>query len=128
MPNDEAHEGITKSLEWIKESGLLAVTVLGLILYFILSIPATLFYSQLGTTTGEVGINYVNLLSSSTFELLVIFAVLAGTIFVGGFIIAYFLIFAYTITPSLESLRPAAWKRTRQERMTWAFKNNLRLY
>jgi len=66
MDKDTANSGTKKTLEWVSESGILAVTVIGLILYFFLSIPVTLFYSQLGTTPGEVGINYVNLLSGST--------------------------------------------------------------
>jgi hypothetical protein len=127
MPNNEVPGDKTKSLAWIKESGLLAVTLTGLTLYFFLSIPATLFYSQLGTTPGEVGINYVNLLSSSTFELLVIFVVLALAVLVGGFFLAYFLMLAYQAMPSLYSIWRVR-KQTDQERATRGFDFNLKLY
>ena len=133
MSENTSNDGIRKPLEWIKESGLLAVTVAGLALYFFLSIPATLFYSQLGTTPEEVGINYVNLLSGSTYELLVISIALASAILLGGFILATFLMLVYTypiayIFPiSRDSLK--IWrKRTGPEWATRAFDNNLKLY
>jgi hypothetical protein len=43
-------------LDWFKEGGLLVVTLTGLLLYFFLSLPATVFYARLGTTPGEVGV------------------------------------------------------------------------
>lgn len=120
--------GIREPLRWIRESGILVVTVTGLALYFFLSIPATLFYSQLGTTPGEVGINYVNLLSSSTFELLVIFVLLATVVFFGGLILAYFLMAVNMFRPSWDSFRNRERNLTRQEGMTVAFNSNLKLY
>jgi hypothetical protein len=52
-------------LDWLKGSGALVITVLGLLFYFILSVPETVFYSRLGTSPNEVGIAYASLLSGS---------------------------------------------------------------
>lgn len=128
MSDNAPHAGGRKPLEWIKESGILAITVTGLALYFFLSIPATLFYSRLGTTPEEVGINYVNLLSGSTFELLVIFVLLASGVFLGGFLLAYFLIALYTFASMLHGLGIIGWRQSREQRTTWAFDNNLKIY
>ena len=77
-------------LEWIRASGLLLVTVLGILLYIVFSVPATIFYGRLGTTPGEVGITYSSLLSGSTFGILVILVVLTLAFFAVSFIIAFF--------------------------------------
>ena len=63
-------------LEWVKGGGLLVFTALGVLLYVIFSVPATIFYDRLGTTPGEVGITYISILSGSTIGTLVILAVL----------------------------------------------------
>jgi hypothetical protein len=59
-------------LEWLKEGGILALTVIGILLYIFLSVPATIFYGRLGTTPGEVGISYTSLLSGSTLGVFII--------------------------------------------------------
>lgn len=128
MPDNTSQGVSRKPLEWIKESGILAVTLTGLALYFFLSIPATLFYSQLGTTPGEVGINYVNLLSGSTYEMLVIFVVLAIGVFFGGSLLAYFVMGAYSFAAFLYPWKMRGRRQTREQRTTWAFDQNLRLY
>lgn len=76
-------------LDWVKTSGLLTVTVLGILLFIVLSVPATIFYGRLGTTPGEVGITYSSLLSGSTLGILVILLVLTVTFFAASFIIAF---------------------------------------
>src|SRR5215469_4308174 len=127
MDKDASNVGVRMALDWVKESGLLAITVIGFGLYFFLSIPATLFYSQLGTTPGEVGITYVNLLSGSTFELLVIFVALAGVILIAGFLVAYILMTGYAFFLYPRSF----WSGldvTEQDRLTRAIDRNLRIY
>ena len=76
-------------LDWVKASGLLLVTVLGILLYIVFSVPATIFYGRLGTTPGEVGITYSSLLSGSTFGILVILLVLTLTLLAASFFIAF---------------------------------------
>jgi hypothetical protein len=128
MSDDASNNSLRKSLDWVRESGLLAVTVIGLILYFFLSIPATLFYSQLGTTPGEVGLNYVNLLSGSTFELLVISILLAIAVLVGGFLVVYFLIAIYSVTLYLYHFRTIGRNLPREDRLTLSYERDLAIY
>jgi hypothetical protein len=128
MSDDASNNSIRKSLDWVRESGLLAVTVVGLIIYFFLSIPATLFYSQLGTTPGEVGLNYVNLLSGSTFELLVISILLAVAVLVGGFLVVYFLIAIYSFTLYFYRFRTIGSNLPREDRLTLTYERDLAIY
>ena len=128
MSDDASNNSLRKSLDWVRESGLLAVTVIGLILYFFLSIPATLFYSQLGTTPGEVGLNYVNLLSGSTFELLVISILLAIAVLVGGFLVVYFLIAIYSVTLYVYRFRTIGGNLPREDRLTLSYERDLAIY
>ena len=72
-------------MEWVKTSGLLFVTVLGILLYIVFSVPASIFYGRLGTTPGEVGITYSSLLSGSTFGILIILLVLTATLLAASF-------------------------------------------
>jgi hypothetical protein len=65
-------------LEWLKSSGLLSVTLCGLLLYVFLSVPATIFYSRLGVSPSEVGLSYANLLSGSTAEVIAILLILTS--------------------------------------------------
>lgn len=124
---DVSKVGVRMALDWIKESGLLAITVIGFGLYFFLSIPATLFYSRLGTTPGEVGITYVNLLSGSTFELLIIFISLASAILIAGFLVAYVLMtgYAFFLYPRYFWSRPGVGER---DRLTREIDRNLKIY
>ena len=128
MSDDASNISIRKSLDWVRDSGLLAVTVIGLIIYFFLSIPATLFYSQLGTTPGEVGLNYVNLLSGSTFELLVISILLAVAVLVGGFLVVYFLIAVYSFTLYFYRFRTIGRNLSREDRLTLSYERDLAIY
>jgi hypothetical protein len=59
-------------LEWVKDSGLLTITILGLLLYTLFAIPTTIFYRILGASLAEVGITYTGLLSGSTLSLMLI--------------------------------------------------------
>lgn len=79
----------TAMLDWTKGSGLLLVTVLGILLYIILSIPATIFYGRLGTTPSEVGISYSNLLSGSTLGIVVIFIIFIAIFLAISFVAAF---------------------------------------
>jgi hypothetical protein len=76
-------------LEWLKSGGLLVVTVIGILLYFLFSVPATVFYSRLGTNPGEVGITYVSLLSGSTVEIAIILPFLAVALIIVAFAFSY---------------------------------------
>lgn len=76
-------------LEWLKEGGLVAITITGLLLYVFLSLPATVFYTRLGTSPGEVGITYVSLLSGSTVELLAILIILTAIFLLVAFLVAF---------------------------------------
>ena len=66
-----------------------SVTVLGILLYIVFSVPATIFYGRLGTTPGEVGITYSSLLGGSTFGILVILLVLTLILLGASFLIAF---------------------------------------
>src|SRR5215467_11524945 len=57
---------------WLKSNPLLVITILGLLLYAVFSIPATVFYARLGTTPSEVGFTYTSILSGSTLGALLI--------------------------------------------------------
>jgi hypothetical protein len=108
-------------LDWIKASGLLLVTVLGILLYIVFSVPATIFYGRLGTTPGEVGITYSSLLSGSTFGILVILAVLTLTLVGVSFPIAFitFYIRSVDFAPQYTMRRPFTdktdWQLTDEE-------------
>lgn len=65
-----------KTLELLKTSGVFVVTLLGLLLYTSLSVPAIIFYRRLGVSPTEIGLTYTNLLSGSTAEVIVIIIVL----------------------------------------------------
>lgn len=76
-------------LEWLKGGGILALTVIGILLYIFLSVPATIFYGRLGTTPGEVGISYTSLLSGSTLGVFIIL-IFAALLFVSlSFLFAF---------------------------------------
>jgi hypothetical protein len=71
-------------MDWLKESGLLTVTILGLLLYTLFAIPTTIFYGILGTSPAEVGISYTGLLSGSAlgFAVILFLLVYFGYLFV----------------------------------------------
>jgi hypothetical protein len=76
-------------LEWLKGGGLLVVTITGLFLYVILSIPAVIFYGRFGVGVDEVGINYISLLSGSTVEVMAFLIVLTFAFLAVAFLVAY---------------------------------------
>jgi hypothetical protein len=98
-------------LQWTKENTLAALTILGILVYVVFSIPASYFYSLLGTTPSEVGMTYTTIVSDSTFGLLLIVAVLAiilyyvfmSLVFAGVFIKSMGLISAATANRKLTS-------------------------
>jgi hypothetical protein len=59
-------------LQWIRDNTLVTLTILGVLVYVVFSIPTTYFYARLGTTPSEVGITYATILSGSTFGLVLI--------------------------------------------------------
>ena len=79
-------------LEWIKDSGLLTITILGLLLYALFAIPIAIFYFRLGASLAEVGVTYTSLLSGSVLPLMVI--PISFGYFVVSFYIIYFLYYA----------------------------------
>jgi hypothetical protein len=74
--------------EWLKDRGILLVTLTGVILYFFLSVPAAIFYAQFGVSAGEVGISYASLLSGSTVEIFLVIVILAGALAAAAYVIA----------------------------------------
>ena len=95
----------TQVLDWLKEGGLVAVTVTGLLLYFFLSVPATVFYTRLGTSPGEVGITYVSLLSGSTLELLAILLILTAALLLVAFLFAFCSFYTRYFIATIDVLR-----------------------
>ena len=74
----EAPQTTDSLIGWLKNNVIAVISLTGVFLYIIFSIPATIFYGRLGTTPSEVGFNYSNILSGSTFGVLILigFAVL----------------------------------------------------
>ena len=64
-------------LQWVRDNTLAALTILGILVYVIFSVPTTYFYARLGTTPSEVGVTYATIVSGSTFGLLLIAGLLA---------------------------------------------------
>lgn len=75
--------------EWLKDRGLLLVTLTGVVLYFFLSVPAAIFYGRFGVSAGEVGISYASLLSGSTVEILLVVVILACALIVAAYLLAF---------------------------------------
>ena len=88
MPMESRPRSGRRMSEWLKDRGLLLVTLTGVILYFFLSVPAAIFYAQFGVSAGEVGISYASLLSGSTVEIFLIIAILAGALVAAAYFIA----------------------------------------
>jgi hypothetical protein len=65
-------------LLWVKNNALVTITILGVLLYVVLSIPITFFYARLGTTPGEVGFTYTSILSGSTLAALAIVGIITA--------------------------------------------------
>jgi hypothetical protein len=61
-------------LRWVRANVLATLTILGILIYAVFSIPATYFYARLGTTPSEVGVTYSTIVSESTFGLLLLVA------------------------------------------------------
>jgi hypothetical protein len=87
MADDSTTSG--KVIEWLKGGGLLAVTIIGVLSYFFLSVPTTVFYARFGVSPGEVGITYASLLSGSTVEIFAILLLIIIGFLAAAFIIAY---------------------------------------
>jgi amino acid transporter len=82
-------------LGWLKANVLVALTILGVLLYAVFSIPATYFYARLGTSPSEVGFTYASILSGSTLGALLIL----GCFLLLAFYLAYvvFALIAYLL-------------------------------
>jgi hypothetical protein len=78
---------------WLRSNTLVALTLLGLLIYAMFSIPADFFYAALGTTPIEVGYTYATILSGSTLgALLIVGVTLIVLIYLGsifGIIVIY---------------------------------------
>jgi hypothetical protein len=72
-------------VNWLRGNIIALFTILGVSLFVIFSIPATIFYNLLGTTPSEVGITYSTILSGSTLGA----AALVGTVLAIGAWIIY---------------------------------------
>jgi hypothetical protein len=89
--------------QWLKSSPVVVLTIFGVLLYAMFSIPAVIFYARLGTSPSEVGFTYASVLSGATFgtvgilSLLVLFAfyiiamILGIGYLVGGIVMFLFL-------------------------------------
>ena len=64
----EAPQTTDSLIGWLKNNVIAVITLTGVFLYIIFSIPATIFYGRLGTTPSEVGFNYSNILSEFNFR------------------------------------------------------------
>jgi hypothetical protein len=53
--------------QWLKSNPVVVLTIFGVLLYAMFSIPAVIFYARLGTSPSEVGFTYASVLSGSTF-------------------------------------------------------------
>jgi hypothetical protein len=108
-------------LEWFKGGGLVVVTVIGLLLYFFLSIPAVIFYGHLGISASEVGVTYGSLLSGSTAEVAVVLIALTCAFLAVAFVLALtglyarltFVVFRYPLF--FRPRRRPNWELTYQE-------------
>jgi hypothetical protein len=77
-------------LHWVINNPLVALTILGLLLYAAFAIPATVFYARLGTTPSEVGYTYATVLSGSTLGALAIaLFFLIAVLYAGQFTIIF---------------------------------------
>lgn len=99
MPGKSSQRG-RQVLDWIKDRGVLVVTLTGVILYFFLSVPAAIFYAQFGVSAGEVGISYASLLSGSTVEIFLMVLILTGALFLAAYLLSvavgfFFVFFVY---------------------------------
>jgi amino acid transporter len=86
-------------LEWVKDSGLLTITILGLLVYTLFAIPTAIFYYTLGASLAEVGVTYTSLLSGSVLGLMVIVLALGYSV--------VFLYFYYSLRVAYRTVRSA---------------------
>jgi hypothetical protein len=101
-----------EAIDWIKGSGLLVLTILGIFLYIVLSVPATVFYARLGVTPDEAGLSYTSLLSGSTIEILVILAVLTITFLSLSFTLAFLSLYLRVILIISSAVKPnSLWRK-----------------
>ena len=81
--------------QWLRSNALGVLTIFGILIYAVFSIPTTFFYVRLGTTPSEVGFTYASVLSGAAL----------GTTVILGLLIALFLyvviLFVYLIVLEL---------------------------
>lgn len=112
-------------IEWFKGSGLLVVTLAGIFLYIVFSVPATIFYTRLGTTPSEVGITYTSLLSGSTLGALIVLAAVIILVVYFAFSVTYAATFLWAsqmsrlVVKSRLGIRPRRRELTDQEFARW---------
>src|SRR5467141_1964248 len=75
--------------QWITDGGATTLTIVGILLYISLTVPATIYYGRLGTTPQEVGVTYASLLGGSILgvavTIIILTLTLTGTVVVLAF-------------------------------------------
>jgi hypothetical protein len=80
MPvTSEAKPGVFS--QWLRSNPVVVVTIFGVLLYVMFSIPSIIFYARLGTSASEVGFTYSSVLSGATFGTVVVLACLMLVVF-----------------------------------------------
>jgi hypothetical protein len=77
--------------QWFKGNPVVVITIFGVLLYAMFSIPSVIFYARLGTSPSEVGFTYASVLSGATFSTVVILAVFIGITFDIAYTLLFFL-------------------------------------
>jgi amino acid transporter len=99
-------DGIPRErLRWLKNNVLVALTILGILLYAVFSIPATFFYARLGTTPSEVGFTYATILSGSTLGALLILGLFLLALFYAVEVTIGLVLYSYTLRIAFSFLR-----------------------
>jgi hypothetical protein len=83
--------------QWVKKNPAPALTITGAFFYAVLLVPATFFYTRLGTAPAEVGFTYIGVLSGSVLEAGIAILVLAFALYLVSIIV--FCIVAVVVVP-----------------------------
>src|SRR6266849_363758 len=78
--------------QWLRNNPVLVVTIFGVLLYVMFSIPSIIFYARLGTSASEVGFTYSSVLSGAAFGAVVVLAILILVVFEIAYLACAFLV------------------------------------